>query len=97
MSSPSPNPYRSPTVWGFTVLAAFLLVIGGFVLGDAVEALEVVDGGYLLGAAILLTAGVLSLVVAAATLGTRLALVEHEQSSVVGQPTPAPSRLTTAP
>lgn len=76
MSSPSPDPYRSPAALGFVALGVTLVVIGAIV-GRASAGTDEV--GEIL-AAVLLLVGALSLVVAAVTLGTRLALVEHEQS-----------------
>ncbi|WP_165570536.1 hypothetical protein [Aeromicrobium sp. IC_218] len=81
MSSPSSDPYRSPAALGFLALGIVLVVVGFFVGRDSAGADE---GGEIL-AAVLLLVGVLSLVTAAVVLGTRLALVEHEQSR-----TPAP-------
>lgn len=83
MSSPSPDPYRCPAFWGFTILAAFLLTMGGFVLDDALDDPATMGARYLTAAAVLLSVGMLSLVVAATTLGTRLALVEHAQARSV--------------
>jgi hypothetical protein len=78
MSSPSSDPYRSPHLWGLTILGSLLLVTGGFVLDDGLD--EPGSSGYVVTASVLLVIGAFSLAVAAAVLGTRLALVEHEQS-----------------
>ncbi len=80
MASPSTDPYRSPAVRGFTALGVVLLALGGFVLNDSVSYVGVSDRGGVGLAIILMSAGLLSLVVAAVTLGTRLGLVEHEQA-----------------